>query len=198
MLSPRLLAITLFSIFIFLVGIPLGSAQNKDTLRLLPSVKRALTGLNGIRSPYTVDCSYAGGNAAETYPPYKGQAGIIYAHDWVCEGVNRYATLSPKPLEGSAASLTLSKSLLILTHEGIHLSPFSGAKDEILTECRAIQIVYYFARRLGASPVEALAASHDALVAHEELLKEYPHYGSPDCVGGGSLDMHPETPDWPN
>lgn len=80
----------------------------------------------------------------------------------------------------------------VLAHEAMHVS---GVYDEARAECYAIQRDSDMARLLGASKAQA-----DAL-ALRYWQEDYPRmrsdYRSSDCAPGGSMDLHPDTPDWP-
>jgi hypothetical protein len=90
----------------------------------------------------------------------------------------------------SRASETIY-AVLILAHESYHTA---GSRDEAETNCFAIQAMAWTAMQLGAPQGEAelLALAMEALEPSQG-----PEYGTNECRRGLSLDLHPETPDFP-
>ena len=82
---------------------------------------------------------------------------------------------------------------LILSHESQHLR---GVRNEAVAECYAIQMLPLVAQRLGSPPEEAKAIATHFLVVDQPLLSG-DHVLPPGCVNGGSLDLHPNSADWP-
>lgn len=80
----------------------------------------------------------------------------------------------------------------VLTHETMHLG---GEYNEANAECFAIQHDSQMAQILGATPTQG-----DTL-AETYWREVYPHmrddYRTSECVPGGALDIHPDTPEWP-
>lgn len=150
--------------------------------------------------PFKLDCGYyvrGTENVAETFPPYKGQPAEMYVKAWVCSTVNAF--LRRPPALHTPASAKAAWAILVLTHESIHLSPYAGHHDEALTECRALQLVKPVTEALlRGNDDYAAEIGREALAAHAKLIATYPKYGNADCVDGGSLDIHPDSNDWPN
>jgi hypothetical protein len=130
---------------------------------------------------------------------------VIGVRPWICRRAN--AALAGEPPLYSDASYRTALAILILTHEAVHLSSYTGATDEALTECRAIQLVRDVALRLGATDEVARALGHEALHYDAQLpgygdyrvgLGLIPNYHATGCYDGGALDIHPDSTDWPN
>jgi hypothetical protein len=102
---------------------------------------------------------------------------------------------SPDPLPfGSPCYERASETIyavLILAHESYHTS---GVLDEATTNCYAIQAMAWTAVQLGASVREAELA---ALAMETLEPKQDTGYATSECHAGGTLDLHPETPDFP-
>jgi len=82
---------------------------------------------------------------------------------------------------------------LVLSHESQHLR---GVRSESDAQCYAIQTVAHVAERLGSPPAEASAlAAHFLAVGQRRMPTEYSL--SDDCVDGGSLDLSPQSSNWP-
>lgn len=123
----------------------------------------------------------------------------------ICRGLSALAVSTARPY--TAASFTQAQALLVLVHESVHLSDYSGRTNEALTECRAIQLVREAALELGIDDATARALGHEALHFDAQLpglgdwrvgLHEIPNYHAADCYDGGPLDIHPNSTDWPN
>jgi hypothetical protein len=133
------------------------------------------------------------------------QRRVIGVRPWVCRRIN--GLLLDAALLDTADSYAEAWSLLILTHEAVHLSSYDGAADEALTECRAIQLVRDVARAAGLSDQIAVGLGHEAL-RYDAVLPGYgdyrvglgliPNYHATGCYDGGPLDIHPDSSDWPN
>jgi hypothetical protein len=84
-------------------------------------------------------------------------------------------------------------AVLVLSHESQHLR---GVRSESQTQCYAIQTMALVAERLGSPPAEARAvAAHFLAVGQPRMENEYSLSG--DCKDGGSLDLNPQSSDWP-
>lgn len=100
----------------------------------------------------------------------------------------------PDPDDGCRRKLdALAFGIEALTHEAFHLR---GILEEARAECYALQTATRTAVALGIDPTDAAALN----VYYVENLypRLPPEYHSPECRGGGSLDLHPETPAWPD
>jgi hypothetical protein len=67
--------------------------------------------------------------------------------------------------------------------------------DEATAECYALQTMPYVAQRLGASPQQIRTWVAYSFARYPTLPDEYV---SPDCVPGGSLDLHSPSSIWPS
>ncbi len=82
---------------------------------------------------------------------------------------------------------------LVLSHESQHLR---GVRDESAAQCYAIQTLAQVAERLGSPPAEARAvAAHFLTVDQPRMPTDYGL--SSGCVDGGSLDLNPQSSNWP-
>ena len=102
---------------------------------------------------------------------------------------------SPDPLRFSSpcyeeAAETIY-AVLILAHESYHVR---GVVDEATANCDAIQTMAWTAHELGAAEDEAelVARAMEALEPRQD-----PPYSTTRCHAALSLDLHPETPDFP-
>jgi hypothetical protein len=82
-------------------------------------------------------------------------------------------------------------ALLTLAHEAYHTA---GITNEASANCYAIQAMAYVATSLGAEQAEAEILA-DAMRALAPL--QAGEYGTQRCRAGDTLDLHPETPDFP-
>jgi hypothetical protein len=130
---------------------------------------------------------------------------VIGVRPWVCKRANGLLLDAAPPY--TPDSYREAWAMLILTHEAVHLSDYSGAGDEALTECRALQLVREVALASGLSDELAVALGHEALRYDGMLpgLGDYrvglglvPNYHATGCYDGGPLDIHPDSSDWPN
>jgi hypothetical protein len=82
-------------------------------------------------------------------------------------------------------------AVLILAHEAYHTA---GVTTESTTNCYAIQAMAWTAMQLGASQDEAelVARAMEALEPSQDT-----DYATTECHAGRSLDLHPETADFP-
>jgi hypothetical protein len=80
----------------------------------------------------------------------------------------------------------------IVAHESEHLA---GQKDEAVAECYSLQTTQQTAELLGATPEQARA------LARSYAADVYPYmpddYRSDQCKDGGTLDLNPDSHDWP-
>lgn len=175
-------------------------AANATAARLNFRVVAALEPIAG--AGISVDCHL---NRPEALGHAFRARRVIGVRPWVCRRANAALATQPEPF--SEASYRTAFSILILTHEAVHLSSYAGATDEALTECRAIQLVHDVALRLGATEAVARALGHEALRYDAQLpgyddyrvgLGEIPNYHATGCYDGGELDIHPDSSDWPN
>ena len=130
---------------------------------------------------------------------------VIGVRPWVCRRINTMLVEPAAPY--SERSYGQAFAVLILTHEAVHLSAYSGAEDEALTECRAIQLVRTVALAFGLTDDVARALGHEAMRYDAKLpgyddyrvgLGEIPSYHATGCYDDGPLDIHPGSHDWPN
>lgn len=115
----------------------------------------------------------------------------IHLHPFACQGVE-YLLDGNRPETGDAA-LFVADGLVVLTHEGTHFT--SAGSNEAVVECRAMQNAHLVAARLGID--EDYARRLAALYWERAYPRSDPVYGSPECRDGGTMDVHPETSDWP-
>lgn len=83
-------------------------------------------------------------------------------------------------------------AVLTLAHEAYHAA---GVRNEATANCYATQAMGYAAISLGASDGDArrLAAAMASLLPYQGGS-----YRTLDCVPGGTLDLNPETPQFPS
>jgi hypothetical protein len=165
--------------------------------------RRAVTALETVSgAPITVNCRL---QRPEALGHAFFAARVIGVRTWVCRRMNALVLDAPEPY--TPDSYLASWAVLILTHEAVHLSDYSGAHDEALTECRAIQLVRDVARAAGVSDEVAVALGHEALRYDAKLpgygdyrvgLGLIANYHATGCQEGGPLDIHPDSTDWPN
>jgi hypothetical protein len=79
-----------------------------------------------------------------------------------------------------------------LAHESFHLR---GFQDEGVTECYALQNTAFVAERLGVPTHQAEALQ--AWIFKRGFTNEPTDYQSPQCYGGGPLDLRPQQPLFP-
>ena len=136
---------------------------------------------------------------------------VIFEHDGtppdeatlkrgVCRDLKRFASARRAPsfecvrrLEPCERSIwKVAYAVHVFTHEAWHLR---GVTSEAETECYALQTTAFTARRMGATPAQARAlARWNVRHAYPNLPSEYQ---TSECRDGGSLDLRPETTDWP-
>jgi len=85
-----------------------------------------------------------------------------------------------------------TNAITTLTHEAMHLR---GWAAEAQAQCYAIQEDAWTVVRLGGTPEQGAALAQLALADQPGLPREYQ---STQCVRGGALDLHPETPEFPS
>jgi hypothetical protein len=105
-------------------------------------------------------------------PPTSGPYEVLARVDWnrrviqlepiLCRRLNGLAASPASPY--THASYTQAQALLVLVHESVHLSSYTGRRDEALTECRAIQFVHDAGLALGFDDATARALGHDRLL----------------------------------
>jgi hypothetical protein len=186
------------------VGAPAGRGSVARP-QLGSGVRAAVVSIAG--APVAVRCSIRPGDGGLVEP--LGHAvwntRLIELAPRICRTANTLATTPARPY--SRGSFTQAQALLVVVHESVHVSDYSGRSDEALTECRAIQLVREAALQIGVADVTARALGHEALRFDARLpgpgdwrvgLNEIPSYHSLDCHDGGSLDIHAESNDWPN
>ena len=91
----------------------------------------------------------------------------------------------------STAPLRRARPVVTLTHESMHLR---GWNDEAIAQCYAVQAVAWMVARLGADPRAGAGLARLAIAWTPSMPSEYQ---SPACHAGGTLDLHPETPNFP-
>lgn len=104
--------------------------------------------------PFALNCTYAARDGAPAIA-YPDAPAVVYAKPWVCGQARSFAR---------HPTVAAARALLILTHEALHIRRWPGARDETLTECRALDEVDDFAAMLGA---RAALAAQVRVAAHE-------------------------------
>lgn len=120
-------------------------------------VKHAMTATAA--RPFELDCTYAARDGAPAIA-FPDSPPVVYAKPWVCGQARSFAR---RPTVAAA------KALLILTHEALHIRLWPGARDEVATECRALDEVDDFARMLGARAAMAAAVAAEAQAVHAAM-----------------------------
>jgi hypothetical protein len=120
---------------------------------------------------------------------------------YTCKGLAAFAaspqSFDPGPCSGSACAQQQAAAMVleVVAHESYHLW---GARDEAKAECYGLQSIFYVANRLGAPLDEAKALGHLYwTTVYRQHGTEWPSYYSPACRSGGSLDLRPGDPRWP-
>ena len=174
-------------------------------LQLAAPGRAAITAIAGpgVRVRCTIPPAHVG--LVETLGHVVWDQRLIELRPVICKNLNALGSLPATPY--SKASFAQAQAFLVLVHESVHLSEYDGARDEALTECRAIQLIRETALTIGVDETTARALGHEALRFDARLpgpghwmvgLHEIPNYHAPDCYDGGALDIHPESHDWPN
>jgi hypothetical protein len=84
-----------------------------------------------------------------------------------------------------------AEAISTLTHESMHLRGWQG---EAQAQCYAIQEIPWTVVRLGGTPQEGAGVASFILARQPGMPSDYQ---SSECRAGGSLDLHPETGDFP-
>jgi hypothetical protein len=161
-----------------------------------PRLADGIRAVSGIES--TVRCWTKPGWKRLEKIMHRGLSGLadvgtyeIHLHPFACQGVE-YLLAGNRPETGDAA-LFVADGLVVLTHEGTHFT--SAGSNEAVVECRAMQNAHLVAARLGID--EDYARRLAALYWERAYPRGDPVYGSSECRDGGTMDVHPETSDWP-
>jgi hypothetical protein len=120
--------------------------------------------------------------SASTHPRLDCLIGVDWAHLPVQD-----AFASPCAEGAQSAADAIST----LAHESMHLRGWAG---EAQAQCYAIQEVPWTVVRLGGTPQEGAGLAAFVLARQPGMPSEYQ---SSECRAGGSLDLHPETGDFP-
>ncbi len=135
---------------------------------LVPAARRAIDDIAG-HHVRTVDCGYAAVKDEGYSVP---GTSTIYLKPWVCAEIDRLV-FNPKKID-----TRIGKAVLILAHETVHQVNSAGATNETKVECYALGLIIPVSEVLGVKPMAAELIADQALVAHEELVAEYPNtYG---------------------
>ena len=78
-----------------------------------------------------------------------------------------------------------------LAHEAYHLR---GEVNEAVTQCYGLQTMKFAARKLGATPGEAVTLARYSWASYDDLPDEY---RTSECRDGAALDLRPQTSEWP-
>jgi hypothetical protein len=195
-------------LLLFLIGLCAPTqvgAQSAHPLRLRAEARAVPTAVAGPGVKVRCTVPPADVTLAEAFGHADPGTRSIELAPSICRALNGLVTTPARP--SSPASFAQARALLVLVHESVHVSDYSGRDDEALTECRAIQLVAENALVIGVSEQTARALGHEAMRYDARLpgpadwrvgLGEIPSYHAPDCGDGGPLDIHPESSDWPN
>jgi hypothetical protein len=94
--------------------------------------------------------------------------------------------------EAAAASFALQT----VAHESYHVV---GYRNEAQTECYGMQSLWFVAKTLGATAVEARhIAQFYWKTIYADRQKTTPEYWSAECRNGGKYDLRPESDAWPS
>jgi hypothetical protein len=115
----------------------------------------------------------------------------IHLNPWVCQWLD--AQVSGDRFESGGAALAAAESLVVLAHEGAHLS--SAGSYEALAECRAMQLADEVAAALGID--QSYAQGLSELYWEQAYPRKDPRYRSPECRNGGAMDLNPDDFTWP-
>jgi hypothetical protein len=203
--SRSLLAAAVLVAALALAGPTNAVRSSSSSLQLRSEMRGAVASIAG--DPIHIRCSIRPGDAGlgEALGHANWGLRLIELAPRICRSANSLVTAPAQPY--SRASFVQAQALLVVVHESVHLSEYEGNADEALTECRAIQLVRETALRIGVDDARARALGHEALRFDAQLpgpgdwrvgLHEIPSYHSPDCYDGGTLDIHPDSSDWPN
>ena len=120
------------------------------------------------------------------WPP----SGRIHLDPTACAGLVGLAYRGLRPDRGRAF-VRIALGIDTLAHESMHRR---GFRNEAVTECYAVQLVYKTAKALGASSTYAAAVSRQAWAAYPA---HPPAYLSAECRDGGKLDLSPQRSTFP-
>lgn len=110
----------------------------------------------------------------------------LAAFDW-----SRFDGSDPAMAACSRRANDTAEALMTLAHESMHLR---GWADEATAQCYAIQEDAWTTTQLGGTLDEGRAVASFILALQPGMPSVYQ---SGSCRGGGLLDLHPETPDFP-
>ena len=110
----------------------------------------------------------------------------LTAIDWSTWSLDRNAS-DPCPTR----AWSTANAINTLAHESIHMR---GETNEAVTQCYAIQEDAWTTEALGGTLAEGWAVAEFMLALQPWLPGMYQ---SAECRRGGSLDLHPQTPDFP-
>ena len=116
--------------------------------------------------------------------------GRIHLDPTACGGLVDLAYRGLRPQQGRAF-VRIALGVDTLAHESMHRR---GFRDEAVTECYAVQLVYKTAKALGASSTYAALLSRQAWAAYPAHPAAYL---SAECRNGGKLDLSPKRSTWP-
>jgi hypothetical protein len=121
---------------------------------------------------------------------YRPDTGRIHLDPTACAGLVDLTYRSPRPQQGRAF-VRIALGVDTLAHESMHRR---GFRNEAVTECYAVQLVYKTAKALGATSTYAAAVSREAWAAYPAHPS---NYFSSECRDGGKLDLSPQRPTFP-
>ncbi len=110
----------------------------------------------------------------------------LAAFDW-----SRFDGSDPAMAACSRRANDTAEALMTLAHESMHLR---GWADEATAQCFGLQELAFTVEQLGGSSAEGRAVT-DYMLALQKWLPD--EYQSGECVAGGKLDLHPDTPEFP-
>lgn len=120
------------------------------------------------------------------WPP----SGRIHLDPTACAGLVDLAYRAVRPDRGRAF-VRIALGVDTLAHESMHRR---GFRNEAVTECYAVQLVYKTAKALGATSAYAALVSRQAWAAYPAHPAAYL---SDECRNGGKLDLSPKRSTWP-
>lgn len=121
---------------------------------------------------------------------YRPDTGRIHLDPTACAGLVDLAYRSARPQQGRAF-VRIALGVDTLAHESMHRR---GFRNEAVTECYAVQLVYKTGKALGASSTYAALLSRQAWAAYPAHPAAYL---STECRNGGKLDLSPNRSSWP-
>ena len=156
-------------------GTSVSATRGGEPAHLAPTLKRVLQE-RVVHRTFSVDCTYAARHGvAVAFPEYRGLQPIIYAKSWVCHRASRLAE-RPQPSAASRRGTLASGALLVLVHESVHLSTFSGRTNEAETECEALRLLPRVLTRLGVNESDVDGYVLAARQTHNRLVENFPDY----------------------